>query len=292
MPGGTSSEARLRPEQALTPHPVSGRARLLYRWARFIVRSARAGWFDFSARGVRAMAGLIVLWVQESRGPDLVECNICGWRGRQFYPLVGPGYDERDTTCPGCLAQDRHRSLVAVLLSCTPAFTPGHRVVEVAPMRFTDELFQAAPHVDYVSFDLARRAMEQGDITAMRYSDRSVDVFICFHVLEHLPREADALREVYRVLRPGAVAVVQVPVDWNLATTVEYGCPDPRDVGHVRRNGRDFPDRLRSSGFDVVEVNVSDLATEGERQRYGLGAEPIYLLRRAPEAEPGAVASP
>jgi SAM-dependent methyltransferase len=167
-----------------------------------------------------------------------------------------------------------------VLLSCADAFTAGRRVVEVAPMRCTERLFRQAPGVDYTSFDLERHAMEQGDITAMRYADRSVDAFVCFHVLEHLPQEADALREIYRVLRPGAVAVVQVPVDPSLATTVEYGRPDPRDVGHVRRNGRDFPDRLRRAGFHVAGVTASELAPPEQIRLHGLSHEPIYLLRR------------
>ena len=38
--------------------------------------------------------------------------------------------------------------------------------------------------------------MEWGDITAMRYADRSVDWFICFHVLEHIPDEGAALAEI------------------------------------------------------------------------------------------------
>jgi len=56
--------------------------------------------------------------------------------------------------------------------------------------------------IDYTSFDLARHAMEFGDITMMRFPDNSVDYFICFHVLEHIPDEHLALAEVRRALKP------------------------------------------------------------------------------------------
>ena len=89
-------------------------------------------------------------------------------------------------------------------------------------MRGFEALVRRQPGVDYTSFDLARHTMERGDITAMRYDTDSVDFFVCFHVLEHVADEAAALSEIHRVLRPGGTAVLQVPVDWDLAETYEY----------------------------------------------------------------------
>ena len=45
--------------------------------------------------------------------------------------------------------------------------------------------------------------MEKGDITAMHYAAESCDYFLCFHVLEHVPDDIAAIREIFRVLRPG-----------------------------------------------------------------------------------------
>jgi SAM-dependent methyltransferase len=105
-------------------------------------------------------------------------------------------------------------------------------------------------------------------------------------VLEHIKDETGALREIRRVLRPDGVAVVQVPVDPALAITVEYEGPDPRDVGHVRRNGRDFARRLESAGFEVTAVRIGDGLAQADLRRLGLNDEPIYLLRPTVAASP------
>jgi SAM-dependent methyltransferase len=50
-----------------------------------------------------------------------------------------------------------------------------------------------------------------GDATAMPYAAGSFDVVIAAEVLEHIPADLQAMREVTRVLRPGGIAAVTVP---------------------------------------------------------------------------------
>ena len=269
----------------LTPpiprRPIESRVRLLVRWSRQVVRFVRAGWFDFAANSIRSMGLLVVRTVADVvRRSDVRSCNVCGWAGADFYPNCGAGYYEPTSTCPGCLLLDRHRTLVAVLASCTPFFDSATRVVEVAPMRRFEAFMGTHDRLDYTSFDLERHAMERGGITAMRFEDDSVDWFLCFHVLEHIPDEAAAMSEIHRVLRPGGTLVIQVPVDESLATTLEYGAPDPRDVGHVRRYGRDFPSIVASYGLDVTACEPATIFDPSTIQRHGLNVEAIYLGRK------------
>lgn len=53
--------------------------------------------------------------------------------------------------------------------------------------------------------------MHQASITATGLPDESFDVVTMWDVLEHIPRSADGLAEVARILRPGGVAAVMVP---------------------------------------------------------------------------------
>lgn len=284
-------ERRVAPQRALsasavTPpvyvksHPVENRARLGLYGARHTVQSLRAGDYDFAAQGLQTSLRVPGLTVLDLVGAQRHECNVCGWHGRSFYPNTGYGYHERDTVCPGCLSLDRHRSLLALLLARTEVFSGGRRVVEVAPSPGFEALMRAQPDVDYTSFDLAPFAMEQHDITAMRYASDSIDYFICFHVLEHLPRDAPAITEIHRVLRPGGTAILQVPLDWHAEKTREYPAPDPRECGHVRRYGRDFSDKLAAPGMSVRHVSVTEVFDPDTVSRYGLSPEPIFFATK------------
>ena len=276
----TEEQADVRPPVALQPHAAENMARMTYRLLRHIVRSARSGDRDFIREGVESLTRMPLLAVADLVGPNSRECNICGWQGREFYPNTGPGYHERASVCPGCSGQDRHRSLLALLVATTTLFDPATRVVEVAPMRGFESLLRLQQKIDYTSFDFARHAMERGDITSMRFPAGSVDYFICFHVLEHIPDERLALSEIHRVLKPGGVAVLQVPVDWDVPATREYPAPDPRDVGHVRRHGADFPERIAAAGFDVTRRSVLDIFDPATVSRFGMSPEPIFFASR------------
>ncbi len=190
------------------------------------------------------------------------------------------GYHDRAVVCPGCISLDRHRSLLALLLSETRIFDGGQRVVEVAPVPGFEELMRSQPDMDYVSFDLEPYAMERGDIMAMKYDSDSVDYFVAFHVLEHIPDDRAAVKETYRVLRPGGTAVLQVPLDWHVERTREYDAPDPRECGHVRRYGRDFSDLLAQAGLEVRHVSVLDTLPLETVNRFGLSTEPIFFAQK------------
>jgi len=178
------------------------------------------------------------------------------------------------------MSEDRHRALIAILESKFDFFEPDKRVIEVAPMRGLEKVFKAIPGMDYTSFDLMRHAMEKGDITQMRFDSNSADYFLCFHVLEHIPEEKKALAEIRRVLKPGGNVVLQVPLDESLAESYEYDAPDPREVDHVRRYGRDFGERIGRHGFEVTSVSVADFLDEEAISYHGLCRDAVYFARK------------
>jgi ubiquinone/menaquinone biosynthesis C-methylase UbiE len=123
--------------------------------------------------------------------------------------------------------------------------------------------------------------MEKGDLTAMRYSCGYCDYFICFHVLEHVPDDETAVKEIFRVLKPKGQAILQVPIDKTLQATIEYGKPNPLETGHVRRySDSGFSERLSEIGFIVSKVSVDDLFTAEDVLRYGFNRDPIYFAQK------------
>ena len=103
-------------------------------------------------------------------------------------------------------------------------------------------------------------------------------------MLEHVPDDRKAMSEMFRVLRPGGWAVVQVPIS-NSTTHEDPSITDPRErlrlfgqCDHVRVYGLDIMERLREAGFDVRTTRGSDIASDGDRERFGIAAKsPLFF---------------
>ncbi len=88
------------------------------------------------------------------------------------------------------------------------------------------------------------------DLHALGFRNNSFDLIICIHVLEHLADDLQCLRELYRVLKSGGLAILDSPVDESLSHTIEWGAPGMAD--HWREYGRDFYDRLVEASFTII----------------------------------------
>jgi SAM-dependent methyltransferase len=87
----------------------------------------------------------------------------------------------------------------------------------------------------------------KADACALPLCDASVEAVVSANLLEHVPDDLRALREFARVLRPGACAVVVVPIGPGL-----YDYYD-RFLGHTRRYARgELERKARDAGLDVV----------------------------------------
>ncbi len=76
-----------------------------------------------------------------------------------------------------------------------------------------------------------RLVAQQANATKLDFQDRSFDRLIASHVLEHIYRPQDVLREWVRVLKPGGVLTLIQPCDPGLAW--RFG----RTLGPRRRGG-------------------------------------------------------
>lgn len=87
----------------------------------------------------------------------------------------------------------------------------------------------------------------QGSVTALPFASESFDAVICSEVLEHIPADGDAVAELARVAKPGALVLVSVPTP-----------PAPWDANHVREGYRpqQLTTLLREHGLEVATIGV------------------------------------
>jgi SAM-dependent methyltransferase len=166
-------------------------------------------------------------------------------------------------------------------------------VLHIAPEPIIQRRLRARANVRYLSADLeSPRADKHFDLTSIPYPDASFDVIICMHVLEHIPDDRAAMREMRRVLAPDGWALLQVPFGKDRETTFEdWSVVTPEDrirvfgqSDHVRIYGRDYVERLRDAGFVVqVDSAIRNLPTH-LHQRYGLKPEDMYVCRPASDS--------
>jgi len=215
------------------------------------------------------------------------QCPICSTELRAFKP-IGESY-WRDTEkfgtvhpasvletfnvaafyCPRCDASDRERLTALYLDRVFRSFDAGgsYRLIEFAPNEALPKWLKRHPFIAYTSADLMRKTVDERiDLTAMdRSADRSVDIILCSHVLEHVPEDRKAMSEIRRVLKPDGFAVLLVPLVVGVDETHEdpsintdalrwkyFGMGD-----HVRQYGkRDFVARLEDSGLQVEQLGI------------------------------------
>jgi SAM-dependent methyltransferase len=211
-------------------------------------------------------------------------CPCCGGEFDRFLPL---GRVRRENArCPGCGSLERHRLACLFLQREGLSQRAGLSILHVAPEPALRRILSQLPRVRYVSID--REPREIGvvmDLTQLAFPADVFDLVMCSHVLEHVPEDRRAMREIRRVLKPGGRAILQVPLQFELATTLEdlsitdpatrerlYGQPD-----HVRLYGRDYLDRLAESGFMVHVDHLFEEVGEEVRSTCGLVDETFVV---------------
>lgn len=216
-------------------------------------------------------------------------CCVCDSSSR-FFLSQGPASRRRkDIICPVCLSHDRHRLAWLYLSSRTNLTdTTPKKMLHFAPETIFAEKFKRIPGVDYLSADLnSPHAMVKMDITDIQWPDSSFDIIYCSHVLEHVPDDHKAMREIFRTLKPGGWALIQVPISKE-NTIEDLSITDPAERerlywqdDHVRLYGLDIKERLARAGFDVEVIFGGQLveSEEMELMRFDPG-EPLFYCKK------------
>lgn len=222
--------------------------------------------------------------------------------GKKFYdPIINKHYKyflpygrskatfRKNALSPGSLSLERHRLMWLILQRHTNFFQSekSKSVLHVAPEQCFYKKFKSLTHLDYITADLESPIADvKMDLHEIPFEDNHFDVIFCNHVLEHVANDIQCMSELYRVMKIGGWGIFQVPINTNNAHTLEeefINTPSLREKyyfqkDHMRLYGMDYPERMRSVGFEVEMVNLYEIISDEEWKKCMLEDEPFFIF--------------
>lgn len=217
-----------------------------------------------------------------------VECPVCEKSFRKFLSYGSDVAHRDNVLCPYDLTLERHRLMWLYLKNESNFFSSQPlSVLHIAPEQCFHKRFKRQTNLNYLTGDLVSPIADiHFDLHEIPLEENKFDVIFCNHVLEHVDDAKKCMSELYRVMKKGGWGIFQVPQDLTREITYEDASitsPEEREkhfwqYDHVRLFGRDYPDWLRSVGFDVVEFKPIEHFSNETIERYRLMKDEILYI--------------
>lgn len=201
-------------------------------------------------------------------------CNLCGAQLKTFIKL-----NSGDLLCPKCGALGRTRRLYILLNKSF--LIKGHQILDFSPSRSLYRKLKSKKEINYYPTDFENEFLADYhfDITNIEIEDNFFDVITCYHILEHIEDDHNAIEELYRVLKPRGKLLVQTPFkdgdiyENPLITSKADRLKHFGQEDHVRvYSPQGLAKRLSRSGFSVkIEKYSADV-------ELGLSENEIVLI--------------
>ena len=194
-----------------------------------------------------------------------MQCNICEFKLKQFVKRSND-----DLLCPNCGSLSRTRRLFNTL---TTLPLKG-KVLHFSPPQSLSSKLKTISSIHYVTTDFVGEFTTDFhyDITSISADDNTFDIIICYHVLEHIEEDTKAMSELYRVLKPNGICLIQTPFkegdlyeDYSI--TSEEGRKSAfGQEDHVRVYSVDaLNKRLQAAGFSTNLISATSDSFSGFR---------------------------
>jgi SAM-dependent methyltransferase len=216
-------------------------------------------------------------------------------QGHKYQHIYNPYFIEtinfEHYTCSECNASDRDRLYALYLKDFFEQADRQINLLDIAPAAALRSFIKRFDKVNYRSVDLMMDDVDDKlDITNMHlYREGQFDLFICSHVLEHIPDDIQAMRELYRVLKEGGKGIAMVPINLSVNETTED--PECTDVAmrwkmfgqddHIRMYAKkDFVQRLESVGFTVQQLGEAHFGKQAFESNAIFPTSILYIVTK------------
>jgi predicted SAM-dependent methyltransferase len=148
----------------------------------------------------RTLRGFIAIFYIGSK----YQCNLCQFYMKQFINVEKGG-----KMCPKCGSLSRNRRLWSILANQLKK----ERILHFSPTPQLKKAIALQSHDLYVTSDFSGEfnADKQFDIVQITEEDETYTIIICYHILEHIVKDLQAMKELFRVLKPNGTCYIQTP---------------------------------------------------------------------------------
>lgn len=189
-------------------------------------------------------------------------CPLCENHSGAFIHLSNSFRFSFNSVCPYCSSRARHRGLSIYYKELTKSLNANHKILHFAPEPVFYSIFKNKEFTyqttDYILKDVD---LPKQDVQNLNIADDTYDVILTNHVIEHVPDDVKALKEMCRVLKRGGKCIITVPGNYNNAHTVYF--KDLKNNGHYRDYGMDFQTKMQQAFSTVEAIDLHVLDTTG-----------------------------
>lgn len=198
---------------------------------------------------------------------------------------VRNSFDHRESAyCPDCGCSYRQRQLAEAIARDTDQ--DSLKAAVVGPLQKTraaeinscgnlHQFFELMPKLVYSEYGAEHSDVPSEDLQKLSYKDESFDAVFTSDTFEHVPDFGACMKEVWRILKPGAKHYFTIPVVWSRKTiktaslnadgTVKH-LSDPSYHGEGQPDylvfyefGHDVIDMIKDNGFDVKVYGINPI---------------------------------
>lgn len=201
-------------------------------------------------------------------------CPICQSNLKKFITIYFKS--GIDNSCPKCGSLSRTRTLFKYINH--EILSADDNILDFSPHRSIYNVLSKT-NKNYIAndFDNQFHADTHHDITKLPFEKEKFDLIICFHVLEHIPNDNDAISNLYKVLKGKGNLLIQVPLKEG-ETDEDLSITDPiireerfGQSDHVRVYGEnDLRTKLETIGFKTTIIDYSEKFSNKELNYYGI----------------------
>jgi len=200
------------------------------------------------------------------------QCNVCNKKIRTFITLKND-----DLLCPFCGSLSRNRRLWYLLNKNKDIFGS---ILHFSPSRNLFRKLKKINSINYYSSDFENEFLAEYnfDITKIKQEENKFNTIICYHILEHVINDLEAMSELYRVLKPNGVVYIQTPYkEGGIYEDFSITSPKEREI-HFGQN-----DHVRIYSIEGLKARLERVGFNVDIESFNEDVDDLKLGFKSPE---------